>query len=117
VPLSASVTANGNTINSIQFYVGNNYWAQDASAPYSVNSFFWNNNNNPVRARAFYNGTNIIDSTANLVTTTNMTLAPWQFGQIFYHNDPNGASIAGGTYSLIGDGMNLLTRQVSGIAP
>jgi autotransporter-associated beta strand protein len=114
VPLSASVTANGNTINSIQFYVGNNYWAQDASAPYSVNSFFWNNNNNPVRARAFYNGTNIIDSTANLVTTTNMTLAPWQFGQIFYHNDPNGASIAGGTYSLIGDGMNLLTRQVSG---
>lgn len=113
VPLSAAVTANGNTINNVQFYVGNNYWAQDAATPYNVSSFFWNNNNNPVRARVFYNGTNIIDSAANLVTTTNMTLAPWQFGQIFYHNYPNGASIAGGTYSLIGDGMNLLTRQVS----
>jgi autotransporter-associated beta strand protein len=114
VSLSAAVTANGNTINNVQFYVGNNYWAQDAAAPYNVSSFFWNNNNNPIRARVFYNGTNVIDSAANSVTTTNMTLAPWQFGQIFYHNYPNGASIASGTYSLIGDGMNLLTRQVSG---
>ena len=41
VPLSATVTANGNTVNSVQFYNGNYYWAQDTTSPYSVNSFFW----------------------------------------------------------------------------
>ncbi len=114
VPLTATVAANGNLINKVQFYVGKNYWAQDAAAPYTINSFFWNDTNNSIHARVFYNGTNTIDSTANLVTTTNMTLAPWQLAQIFYHNYPNAASITNGTYSLIGDGMNLLTRQVSG---
>jgi len=114
VPLSATVTASGNAVNKVQFYVGNNYWAQDATAPYSVNSFFWANANNAVRARLNYNGTNQIDSAVNLVTTTNVTVAPWQYGQIFYHNLPSGASIANGTYSMIGDGVNLMTRQVSG---
>ena len=114
VPLSAAVTANGNTINSVQFYVGNNYWAQDTTSPYSLSSFFWANPSNAIRARLFYNSTNIIDSAVNYVNTTNVTLAPWQFGQIFYHNYPSGASIVGGTYSLIGDGVNLLTRQING---
>ena len=114
VPLSASVTTNGNTINSVWFYNGNNFWAQDTSAPYTNNSFFWDSNNNPLRARLYYNGTNIIDSAVNLVNTTNQTLTPWQFGQIFFHDYPSGASIQSGTYSLIGDGVDLLTRQVSG---
>jgi autotransporter-associated beta strand protein len=114
VPLSASVTANGNTINKVQFYNGNYFWAQDATAPFSLNSFFWANANNAVRARLIYNGTNAVDSAVNLVTTTNSPLVPWQYNQIFYHNQPNGASIQGGTYSVIGDGVNLLTRQVSG---
>ncbi len=114
VPLSASVTANGNTINNVQFYVGENYWAADASPPYNANSLFWSTNDNPIRARVIYNTSNIIDSTISQVTTTNMSLGPWQFGQIFYHNYPNGVSIQNGTYSVIGDGVNLLTRQVSG---
>ena len=114
VPLSATVSANGNTVNKVQFYNGNYYWTQDATSPYSMNSFLWANANNPIRARLNYNGTNLVDSAVNLVTTTNLTLAPWQYNQIFYHNQPNGASIQNGTYSLIGDGVNLLTRQVSG---
>ena len=113
VPLGATITPNGNTINNVQFYVGNNYWAQDAGAPYSLSSFFWDSTN-AIRARVFYNSTNIVDSAANTVVTTNQNLAPWQFGQIFYHNLPDGAAIQGGTYSMIGDGMNLLTREVSG---
>jgi autotransporter-associated beta strand protein len=114
VPLSATAVANGNTVNKVQFYTGNYFWAQDTSSPYAVNSFFWANANNPLRARLIYNNTNIIDSPVNLVTTMNAALAPWQFGQIFYHNQPSGASIQGGTFSLIGDGVNLLTRQVNG---
>jgi len=114
VPLSAAVTANGNTINSVWFYNGNNYWAQDTSAPYSTSSLFWDSNTNQIHARLYYNSTNIIDSPVNLVTTTNQTLAPWQFGQVFFHDYPSGASIQSGTYSMIGDGVDLLTRQVSG---
>ena len=114
VPLSAAVTTNGNTINSVWFYNGNNFLAQDTTAPYTNNAFFWDSNNNPLRARLYYNGTNIIDSAVNVVNTTNQTLIPWQFGQVFFHDYPSGASSQDGTYSLIGDGVDLLTRQVSG---
>ena len=114
VPLSASVTPNGNTINSVQFYVGNTYWGQDTASPYNLNSFFWANAGNAIRARVLYNSTNMIDSAVTYVNTTNMAVAPWQLGQIFYHNYPSGASIVSGTYSLIGDGVNLLSRQING---
>jgi len=114
VPLNATVTANGNTVNKVQFYNGSSVWAQDTTAPYAMNSFFWASNTNTVRARLVYNGSNTVDSAVNTVATTNMTLTPWQYNQVFYHFQPNGASIQGGTYSLIGDGVNLLTRQVSG---
>ncbi len=114
VPLSAVVTPNGATINKVQFYLGNTYWTQDTTLPYSSSSFFWANTNNPIHARIYYNTTNVLDSGVNLVTTTNGSLAPWQYAQAFYHNTPNGAAIQGGTYSVIGDGVNLLTRQVNG---
>jgi autotransporter-associated beta strand protein len=114
VSLAASVSPNGNTPNKVQFFVGDNYWAQDSAAPFSLSSFLWANPNNAIRARLVYNGTNILDSAPAIVTTTNMALAPWQFAQIFFHNQPDGASIQGNTYSLIGDGVNLLTRQVNG---
>ncbi|HEY4414673.1 MAG TPA: LamG-like jellyroll fold domain-containing protein, partial [Verrucomicrobiae bacterium] len=114
VPLNATVTPNGATINKVQFYVGDYFWSQDTALPYTASSFFWANPANPVHARLTYNTTNILDSDVNLVTTTNGTLAPWQFNQIFYHNTPNGAAIQGGTYSVIGDGVNLLARQING---
>ena len=114
VQMSAAVTPNGNIINTVQFYVGNNYWAEAATAPYSLNFIFWASPTNALRARLFYNTTNLIDSAVNLVNTTNMTLAPWQFRQIFYHYLPSGARIQAGTYSIIGDGMDLLTRQATG---
>jgi hypothetical protein len=114
VPLNATVTANGNTVNQVQFLVGDSLWAQVTNAPYSTNAFFWATTNNPVRARLIYNGTNVIDSTVGRLTTTNVTLTPWELAQAFYHNTPNGAAIQNSTYSLIGDGVNLLTRQVTG---
>lgn len=114
VPLSAAVTAKGATVNQVQFYVGNYFWAQDTSAPYNANSFFWANASNSIHARLIYNTMNLLDSAVNSVTTTNGVLAPWLFDQIFYHNTPNGAAIQGGTYSVIGDGVNLLTRQING---
>ena len=114
VPLAASVTANGNALNQVQYYLGDTCWTQSTNAPFSLTSFFWASPANALRARLIYNTTNSLDSAVQSFTTTNMTLAPWQFSQIFYHKHPNGARIQDGTYSLIGDGVNLLARPVSG---
>ncbi|HEV2211626.1 MAG TPA: LamG-like jellyroll fold domain-containing protein [Verrucomicrobiae bacterium] len=112
--LSASVTANTAVPNRVQFYLGDNYWGASASSPYELNSLVWANPTNAIRARLVYNGSNIVDSAPAVVNTTNMVLTPWLLSQIFFHNFPNGGRIVGGTYSLIGDGVNLLVRQVNG---
>jgi autotransporter-associated beta strand protein len=125
--LSASVSANGNTINSVRFYLTDyySYYArptqgvdyylgQDASAPYTLNSMVWIAPTNLVRARLAYNGTNTIDSAPVSLATTNPSFAPWGWSPLEMHNYPAGASIQGNTFSMLGDGMNFLSRQVIG---
>ena len=82
--LSATVTANGATINRVQFYLtdfysyytrpsrGVDYYlGQDASAPYVLNSMVWTAPTSLVRARLVYNGTSTIDSAPVTIATTN----------------------------------------------
>jgi len=114
VAWAATAAANGATLNNVQFLVGSNYWGQSLSAPYTLNSLFWSAANNQLRARLFYNSNQTIDSTPNVVTTTNMDVTPWQLAVIGPHNNPVGASTQAGTCSLIGDSLNMLYRQVSG---
>ena len=114
VTFSASVITNGVTVNKVQFYVGDNYWGQSTALPFSLNSFCWTKPNNPMRARLFYNSSYTLDSPQNIVTTTNMSLTPWTLSVIGDHVYPVGAKTVGGTYTILGDGLNLLTRQVSG---
>ncbi len=111
---TASVTPNGASVSNVQFYISDNFWGQDATAPYTNSAFVWAAPGNLVRARLFYATSNTLDSAQNVVTTTNMTLAPWLLAVIGDHVYPVGSKIAGGSYSLIGDGLNLLSRQVSG---
>ena len=47
-------------------------------------------------------------------TTTNATLTPWIWSPLEMHNYPSGASAQGNTLTLLGDGMNMLSRQVTG---
>ena len=112
VPFGATVTAGGTTVSNVQYYVDGYYWGKSAASPYNLNSFVWASPTNTVAARLVYNKTNTVDSPVISVSTTNLTLAPWQNNQVFFHYDPSGASITNGTYSLVGDGVNLLTRQV-----
>jgi autotransporter-associated beta strand protein len=111
---AASVTPNGAAVSNVQFYIGNNYWGKDVTAPFNLNSFVWSAPGNPIRARLIYNSTNTIDSAPNVVTTTNMTLAPWLLSAMSEHAYPNGGRLVGGTYTLIGDGLNLMGRAVAG---
>jgi len=125
--LSASVTPNGATINKVQFYLTDYYsyynrpsqsvdyyLGQDTSAPYGFDSMIWTAGTNLVRARLFYNGTNIIDSAPVTIATTNSPFAPWYWSPLEIHNYPSGASIQGNTFTMVGDGMNFLSRKVTG---
>jgi uncharacterized repeat protein (TIGR02543 family) len=125
--LSASVTPNGATINSVQFILTDYYSyyprpgngadyivGQDYSAPYTFNSMIWTAPTNLVRARLVYNGTNTIDSAPVSIATTNASLGSWIWSPLEWRNYPPGASVQGGALSMVGDGMNLLSRQVAG---
>ena len=125
--LSATVSTNGAIVNSVRFYLtdfysyfyrpnqGVDYYlGQDAIAPYCFNSMIWTAPTNLVRARVVYNGTNTIDSAPVSFATTNSTLTPWYWSPLEMHNYPSSASIQGGAFGLVGDGMNFLSRQVTG---
>ncbi|MGC4017358.1 MAG: autotransporter-associated beta strand repeat-containing protein [Luteolibacter sp.] len=125
--LAAAVTANGATINSVQFYMTGDkpyypradnsagyFIGQDSTAPYQFNSQVWTSTANQVRARLVYNGTYTIDSEPITITTTNTPLGSWNWDPLEVHNYSTGASVQGNTVSIVGDGMDMLSRQVTG---
>ncbi len=125
--LSATVLANGATVNSVRFYLtdyysyynrpsqGVDYFiGQDMGAPYGLNSMIWTAPTNLVRARLVYNGTNTIDSTPVTLATTNSSFGAWYWSPLEMHNYPAGAKIQANASTLLGDGMNLLSRKVTG---
>ena len=125
--LSATVSPNGATVNSVRFYLTDYYSyytrpsqgvdfciGQDTTAPFTFNSMIWTATTNLVRARLVYNGTNTIDSAPVSITTTNPALGAWYWSPLEMHNYPSGVSVAGNTESLMGDGMNFLSRAVTG---
>ena len=125
--LSATVTANGATVNSVRFYLtdyysyysrpsqGVDYFiGQDTVAPYGLNSMLWTAPTNLVRARLVYNGTNTIDSAPVSIATTNSSFGAWYWSPLEMHNYPSGANLRDNTLTLLGDGMNLLSRKVTG---
>lgn len=125
--VSAMVNANGTTVNNVRFYLSDfysyfyrpNQWVdyplgEDATTPYSLNSMVWTAPVNQVRARVTYNDTHTIDSAPVTFATTNSSVAPWTWSPLEVHNYPSGASAQNDKVTLLGDGMNLLSRTVSG---
>lgn len=125
--LGASVTANGATINRVEFYMTGDksyyprpdksagyFVGQDTTAPYGLNSMVWTAPVNQVRARLVYNGSSTIDSEPITITTTNPALGAWSWNTLEMHNYSTGASVQGNTISITGDGMNMMSRQVTG---
>ncbi|MEK7949358.1 Ig-like domain-containing protein [Luteolibacter sp. Y139] len=125
--LGASVTANGATIDRVEFYMTGDksyypkpdksagyFIGQDTTAPYSLNSMVWTAPVNLVRARLVYNGGSTIDSEPITITTVNPALGAWNWNPLEMHNYSTGASVQGNTVSITGDGMNMMSRQVTG---
>lgn len=125
--VGSTVNANGTTVNKVRFYLSGfdsyfyrpNQWVdyplgEDANAPYSLNSMIWTAPLNQVRARVTYNGNYTIDSAPVTFATTNSSVAPWTWSPLEVHNYPSGASTQSDKVTLLGDGMNLLSRTVTG---
>ena len=125
--LSAAVTANGSTVNHVSYYFtdfysyyprpahGVDYYlGQAASAPFALNTMVWTAGTNLVRARLVYNTSNVMDSAAVTVATTNSALGAWNWPPLEMHNYPSGVGVQHNTLTLLGDGMNFLSRQAVG---
>ena len=125
--LGAAVTTNGVTVNGVQFLLTDydSYYARPsrgadyflgsgALASPAWNSLVWSAPTNLARARLTYNGSNTIDSAPVTLATTNGSLGAWLWTPLEMHNYPSGAAAAGGAFTLLGDGMNLMSRQVTG---
>ena len=125
--VSASVITYGVTVNNVQFFVTDydSYYARPsrgvdyfigstATAPFAFNSLVWTAPTNLIRARLTYNGTNTVDSAPVAIATTNGSFGAWLWTPLEMHNYPSGAAFQGGTFTLLGDGMNLCSRQVTG---
>ena len=114
VTFKAHITPAGKTVTKVRFYSGPTCWGEVDTPPYDLQAFVWDAADNPFRARVFYDVGHTIDSASNIVTTTNMPLAPWENLCMSEHTYPQGARILSGTYSLIGDGLHFLGRRVTG---
>lgn len=125
--INATVSVNGNTLNSVRFYLTDyySYYArpskgvdyylgQATTAPYVLNSMIWTASTNLLRARLIYNNTNSIDSAPVSLATTNSSFGSWYWTPLEMHNYPSGANIQGNTLTMLGDGMNFLSRKVTG---
>ena len=125
--ISASVSANGNTLNRVQFVLtdlysyyprparGADYFiGQNAAAPFDFDSMVWTAPSNLVRARLVYNMTNTIDSAPVNIATTNGSFGAWYWSPLEMHNYPSGAGVQSGNLTLLGDGFNLVSRRVTG---
>ena len=125
--LTATVNANGATVNGVQFLLtdfysyykrpsrGTDYVvSQDNNTPFALNSMVWAASTNRVRARLIYNGGYTMDSAPLGLLTTNVVLTPWYWTPLEMHNYPSGADSRAGTLTMVGDGMNMLSRKVTG---
>ena len=125
--LGAAVTANGATVDRVEFYMTGDksyyprpdksagyFVGQDTTVPYGLNSMVWTAPVNQVRARLVYNGSYTIDSEPITITTVNPALGAWSWNSLEMRNYSTGASVQGNTVSITGDGMNLMSRQVTG---
>jgi len=71
IPLSVSITTNGNFIGNVQYYVNTNSLIAEVAAPYT---YSWTNavaGSSTLFARLIFNGSNTVDSAPISITVTN----------------------------------------------
>ncbi|WP_035611424.1 LamG-like jellyroll fold domain-containing protein [Haloferula sp. BvORR071] len=116
-PLAANVSANGQTLNSVRFFNKDTVWATrtGTSSPFNTPALLGGGANH-LKARLVYGAGSAfsIDSPPIDVTAVQPVLSPWNFSAIGQHAFQSAAGYDAGTWSLVGDGMNMAWQEISG---
>lgn len=104
IGLAATVTANGNTINKVQFYYNSTTLiGGDTASPYSYTWSSVTRGSYTLIARVVYNGTSTVDSAPVAVTVAGLS-SPWLTADIGTVSAAGGAYDYGGAYTVAGAG-------------
>lgn len=116
VSLTANVSANGASVEKVQYYSGSVLLGEATTPPYTANAFLGESAGTKLRARLYYNNGYSTDSgPQTTIATTNMNVTPWTLTAVgSQHIYPTGGKVISDTLSLTGDSFNLFTRQVTG---
>ncbi len=115
IAMASTVVPNGFTVDRVEYFVENILLGSSDTAPYTLNVFLGEAPSNHLRARLYYNGNYSLDTSPAEVTINNMELTPWTITEIgTQHLYPTGGKIMDGTYSLVGDSVNTLSREITG---
>ncbi len=107
VSLAASVTANGRSINKVQFLNGSTVLGEDTSSPYN---YTWSNvsaGSYTLMARLVYDGSSTLNSASRSITVTSTSTslpAPWRSVDLGTVGSAGSASASGGVYTIRGAG-------------
>jgi hypothetical protein len=103
VNFAVSITANGHSITTVQFYNGTNLLGETTSAPYSCT---WSNvsaDSYSLTARAVYDAGSTVDSSPVNINVTGLP-APWQTADIGSVDVAGSASMSNDIYTVKGAG-------------
>lgn len=111
VTMAASVTANGHTIDKVQFFSGGALLGESVTSPYECTLTNLSAGTYSLSATAFYEGTASVGSAAATITVTNNSSTnastlppPWQVADIGAPAVAGTASVTNGTYTVSGAG-------------
>lgn len=117
VPLTATVSANGNPLNSVRFFQNDTVWANKTgtSSPFSTTTLLGAGANH-LKARLIYgvNGDRSLDSPPVDITAVQPVTSPWNFSSLGLHAFPSASGYQAGTWSMVGDGMNFTWQEITG---
>jgi hypothetical protein len=101
--LAATVTANGNTIDKVQFYDGGLLLGEVASAPYGLSATNLAPGAHTLLARAVYRGSSTVDSAVVHIDVSKLP-PPWLTIGIGSPGQAGAASISSGMFTVQGAG-------------
>lgn len=103
IRLAADVTANGHTINKVQFRSGTNVLGEAFASPYELNWTTTNTGTFPLVARLVYNGSSTLDSAPVNIEVSDLP-GPWAPAVIGSNAVPGSVNVSGDLFTVEGAG-------------
>lgn len=104
INLAAAVTANGHTINKVQFYSGSTLLGERTAAPYTYTWTSASAGTYSLSATALYDGGATVSCAPVSITVAAGLPAPWQAADLGTVSVPGNASVTNGLYRVASSG-------------